>query len=440
MSRSYGEVSETIDSGLILPTISVPSTVLKQNNLEILVGEVSQNTNMEDVKADAFLAPTISVRDNLHNSFVRYPVHKALVCGNGVEGILEYGAVALNMRKRNDDGSIFAAMELPHTSDNGNVRIAFVDLDAATVALDKFRESVENASDYERGWNRSGVPRVLDWLSRGGWADLKRLIESLLDAVEEDVRIREAKRIADREAHTVPDKARNALDRSVSAWAERAHKELRDSLDRAFRGRRWGGIAWWKLFWRVDDVGMVSAEILKSSYLRRAEKELIWMSGRLQQVGLFSSNNTNDNNPEQPPCWPTQVSASRHHLAKVNVPSLQAVAQKLVLHSISTVTLMSSISLLTYVSIPAASVYETSALAALSLIYSLRRQQKRWAPARTAWEDQVRESGRTSLRETEQDLREAIRQGGRPAEPERDIFADNIRKIGNARRALEEVK
>ena len=350
-----------------------------------------------------------------------------------MDGVLEYGAL------KNKDRLIFAAIELPHS--NVNDRIVFVDIDAASAALDEFRQSVENASAYERGWNRSGIPKVLEWLSSSSSPsttmgalnpDLDRLIESILDAAEQEVHTDEAKRIADREAHTVSDEIRASLNHSVSAWAEQAHKELRDSLERAFSSKRWGGLAWWKLFWRVDDVGMVSAEVLKSSYLRSAERHLIWVSGRIQQAGL-----TGD---VLQPHWPAQISTSCDQLAKVNVPSLQALAQRLVLHSLSTITLMSSISVLTYVSVPTASVYEASTLAALGLIYSLRRQQKRWAPARAVWEEEVREFGRTSLRDTEQDLRAVIRDGGRPVEPVENESADSLQKIKNARRALKEAK
>jgi ribosomal protein S12 methylthiotransferase accessory factor YcaO len=80
-------------------------------------------------------------------------------------------------------------------------RISFVDLDKADVALAKFRESVQNASLYERGWHQSGVQPVVDWLSslrtETGALDpsLKTLIEALVDSAETSVLTEENRRI-----------------------------------------------------------------------------------------------------------------------------------------------------------------------------------------------------------------------------------------------------
>ena len=470
-------MSETI-YGDPLPTISVPSSVLKKGNLEILISSIgpeavsSAGSDADVVTADSIFVPTIPVRSSQHqtdHNTIRYPVHRTLVCGSGVDGILAYGGLVSRAALKKGEGSVFASIELPVGNRyKYNGPVAFVDIDAATAALGKFRESVENASDYERGWNHSGVQNVLEWLlstersDRALDPDLERLIASFLDTAEESVHAQEAKKLADREAQTVPDKVRSILDLVVSAWAERAHTELRQSLEEGFSSKRWGGLAWWKLFWRVDDVGMITSEILKLSYLRRAERECIWTSGRLQQAGLLNQtqestvspsktrieeaaqetdndkSRTTSSSPEAP--WPTQISRSRDQLVRVNAPSLQALAQRLVLYSISTTTLTSAISVLSYVSFPTASVYESCTLAALGLIYSLRRQQKRWAPARTLWEDEVRETGRTSLKETEEELRTSIRQGGKPVEPLENNSEEQVEKIKKARRALEEVK
>jgi hypothetical protein len=109
-----------------------------------------------------------------------------------------------------------------------------------------------------------------------------------------------------------------------------------------------------------------------------------------------------------------------------------------VLFSVSTTTLTSALSVLTYLSVPSASAYESATLGALGLIYSLRRQQKKWDSARGFWEDEVREEGRTSLLETEALLRQIVREGGKSAGDDSDHSAREA--VVRARKALEAVR
>ncbi|KAF7585201.1 hypothetical protein BBP40_011753 [Aspergillus hancockii] len=450
----YGDVSETIPNNL-LPTISVPSPILKHGNLEILVSTLGAETGLSDAHftADTFLVPTVTIptsHSGRHNA-VRYPVHRTIVCGRGVDGLVAYNGLISRADLKKEEKSVYGTIDLAVTaSQKSNDRIAFVDIDRANEALEKFRESVQNASLYERGWNGSGVQAVQDWLStlraEEGTLDpsLKSLITSLVDAAEAGVAIDEKKSTQDRTMVTVSNETRGDLDRSVTEWAEKAHTELRGSLEEGFASKPWKGLAWWKLFWHVDDVGMITSEILEKKYLRRAEKEVIWTAGRFYQAGLAmqqkQATNGNlkaaDNTSDE--YWPTQISKSRSRLLEITVPSLQAMAQRLVLFSMSTTTLTSALSALTYVSVPTATVYETGTIVAAGLIYALRRQQKKWEAARTFWEDEVREEGRAALIKTEEHLRIAVQEGGQRLE---EVAETEARKtIDRVKRALEYTK
>ncbi|GAB1195718.1 hypothetical protein BDV32DRAFT_117063 [Aspergillus pseudonomiae] len=454
----YGEVSESIPNNL-LPTISVPSPILKKGNLEILVSTLGAETELSDAHftADTFLVPTVTIptsHSGRHNA-VRYPVHRTVVCGRGVDGLVAYNGLVSRADLKKETSSVYGAIDLAVTApQKSNDRIAFVDIDRADEALEKFRESVQNASLYERGWNGSGVQAVQDWLSSlraEGALDpsLKSLITSLIDAAETGVVADENKLLQDQKAVILSDEVRENLDRSVSEWAERGHTELRGSLEEGFATKKWKGLAWWKLFWHVDDVGMITSEILEKSYLPRAEKEVIWTAGRFHQAGLGMqlkdasrsaqqpSNDSTSDKPESDELWPTQITTSRNRLLETTVPSLQAMAQRLVLFSMSTTTLTSALSALTYVSVPTASVYETGTIVAVGLIYALRRQQKQWESARAFFEDEVREEGRTALIKTEEHLHTVVQEGGPQNE---DVGETEARKtIDRARKALEQV-
>ncbi|PYH98646.1 hypothetical protein BO71DRAFT_395021 [Aspergillus ellipticus CBS 707.79] len=438
----YGEVSETIPNNL-LPTISVPAPILKKGNLEILVTSLGAEAgaSVAQLTADTFLVPTVTIRTSHsgRQNMIRYPVHRSIVCGSGVDGFLAYGGLMARSDLKKESGSVFGAIELAVTAPQKyDGRVAFVDIDKADEALSQFRESVQNASLYERGWNSSGVQPVVDWLASlradKGTLDpsLRTLITSLLDAADAGAAALETKKIQEQESGAVSWEVRDSLDRSVSEWAERAHGELRSELEEGFASKQWRGLAWWKLFWRVDDVGMITSEILDRKFLRKAEKEVIWTAGRFQQAGLT------DETPDGA-AWPSQIPASRARLTDTTVPSLQALAQRLVLFSMSTTTLTSALSALTYVSFPSATVYETCTMIAVGLIYSLRRQQRKWDSARDWWEAEVREDGRTALLETEAQLHETARQGGRRVE---DVSAEKEARqtIARARKALDELQ
>ncbi|RDW61883.1 uncharacterized protein DSM5745_10555 [Aspergillus mulundensis] len=477
----YGEVSESISNHLV-PTISVPSQLLKNANLEILVTSLGTQTDMSraQLTSDTFLVPTVTIQTShtgRHN-VVRYPVHRSIVCAEGVDGLLACSGLIAQADLRKEAGSIFAAVELggsgPAINDN---RIAFVDTNKAGEALDKFRESVRNVLVYERGWSNSGVQPVVDWLSAARTepgilnSSLRSLIASLIDAAEQGVVTEETRRVQEQEEASVSDIVRANMDQTVSAWAEKSHTELHSALEEGFATKEWRGLAWWKLFWRVDDVGMITSEILEKKYLRRAEKDVIWTAGQLEQAGLqeppaeedpvttatepavedaeevAEAENDSKNvavaiveppkeEKEKLP-WPTQIAQSRAQLIETTVPSLQAMAQRLVLFSISTTSLTTALSVLTSVSLPTASVYETGTIAAVGLIYSLRRQQRKWDAARTFWEEEVRDNGRTALRETEEQLRRTVREGGKVQLP---VTAHEARKaIKQARDAFDNV-
>ncbi|KAJ5649326.1 uncharacterized protein N7484_003049 [Penicillium longicatenatum] len=446
----YGEISESIPNDL-LPTIAVRSSLLKKGNLEILVSSIASESNSTraTLDADTFLVPTVTI-ETPHpgrNNIVRYPVHRSIVCGNGVDGLLAFSSLMGQADLKNEVESVRGAIELSVENKNPDSRVSFVDIERATNALDRIRESVQNATEYERGWTGSGVQPTIDWLASTSQVNkegtlnpvLVPLIESLVNAADEGVLARDTKALECQEVGVPSENVRLELDRGVVTWAERAHSELRSSLEAGFASPRWRGLAWWKLFWRVDDVGMITSEILEKRFLHRAEREAIWSSGQYEQAGLLNDPKpAPDSTPVQSTPWPTQIPDIRTKLLTTTVPSLQALAQSLVLFSVSTTTLTSALSALTYLSIPSASVYESCTLAAVGLIYSLRRQQKKWVAARDFWEDEVREEGRASLRETEDLMRKIVREGGKDIEDLTDHRAREA--VDRAKRALAEMK
>lgn len=460
----YGEESGIVESNLC-PTISINSPLLKQGRIELFVSTLGTGSEPDHgpVTDEAFFVPTITVpaTEGGTHEVVRYPVHKTIICGAGTGGLLAYsgllGRAALKASEKLVHGAIELNVEGAAQTENA---VTFVNTQVAEKAVAKFRESVQFASEYERGWTAGGLQSVADWISTnsttdGLSTDLQTVIQSLLDAAEEGVAADEATQSREFESTDISAETRQALDRSVSIWAERAHTELRNSLDEGFASRRWKGLSWWKLFWRVDDVGSVMSEILQTRFLLRSEKEMIWTAGRVKQTGLLDgAPNTPDltevstkdtqqteagsaqPETEMPP-WPLQIATSRLNMLQTTIPSLQALSQGLVLFSASTTGLTSALSALLYTS-SSTGLYEACTVAAVGLIYSLRRQQVKWEKARSLWQAEVREKGRTALSETEQVLRTLIRDGpSLPREEAAEFRAKQV--IARARKALEDI-
>lgn len=441
-----------------VPTIGVPSIVLKKANLQIYLSSLSAGSGAR-ITPSSLYVPTIAVPSSSsgNHSFVRYPVHRTIVCGRGIDDLLAYDRV-VGGENPTDPESARAVFELdmpqipqqPRTS--GGV-ISFADTRRAETALEKFRKSVQNASEYESGWLGSGLQPLVDWLSKDHTEDsihpdVRRLTESLLETAEKSVSRQENENVLEQKAQTVSEDVRHSLGEAVSAWSEQAHTELRDELNKGFAGDEWRSLAWWKLFWRVDDVGMLASGILEKKWLSQAEKEAIWLSGKIQQAGLLSGDvsgfNQREPSPNEPTAvvqrdfWAAHIGRYRSRLVDTKVPSLHTLAQKLVTFSLSTSTLTSVLAALTYIGTSTTSVYEAGTVAALGLIYSLYRQQKRWDAACKTWESEVREEGRKALKDTEDAFRVVLKDGGRRTESETETEARA--RIQEAKEALSNVK
>ncbi|PGH19688.1 hypothetical protein AJ80_03843 [Polytolypa hystricis UAMH7299] len=486
----YGEKTDLAVRNTLLPTIAIRSMTLKSANLEILISSLgvssssSSSSDVSSVTSGSLLVPTISIQSTTSgaHTVVRYPVHKTLVCGKGAQGLLSYTKLIARAGTEGtaEDSSIQAAFQLSSsgdiTAEEGDRQqgVSFVNIRRAEEALDKFRESVANSTEYERGWTGSGVQPLVDWISgprkgqeEADTAMMKSFVGSILDDAMGSVAKEQQRKVTELKAKSVSEDVRQSLDSTVATWAERGHTELRDSLAQGFANQSWRTLSWWKLFWRVDDVGMITSNILENNWLPEAEKEVIWIGGKTCQAGVFGEGvdlpKINSEKSQSPPVekgeagereennsassnsgvagilWPAQIEKKRKQLALSTVPALQALAQGLVLFSVSTTTLTSALSALVYASTSTTTVYEAGTVAAVGLIYSLRRQQKKWDAARQFWELEVNEEGRKALQETEDMLRALIREEGRLS-PNAVEVAEAQKRIEEARQALETVK
>ena len=472
----YGEQTDVDDRHPLVRTLFIQSPLLHTHKLEILVHTISAVTEPINDGAASFLVPSLDIVNSPSGrpGTVTYPVHKALMYEEGLRSLASFSIIDLHADRRQNGQMFKGVIDWSWSiSQQGLTRdqpVSPINLAMAEAAIDVFRQSLNKSMEYEHMWFDAGMPGITSWLSEGKDIQqgvvkpaIRRLIQTVCENSADAIEREEAFELAKEKAKTISEPTKKIIDQGISIWAENAHTELRDRLNLAFHSKSWRKTKWWKLFWRVDDVGYIASDILQRAWLVEAEKEMIWICGRIYQSGLLVPpklrrtpipdpdeveeklgqipripvkgiipKKLSSDFTEPPPVfhpWPQDIFLARSALSRLTVPPLQAVAQNLVLQTIATNVLTSSLSALLYVSISATSPYEAGAIAALGLVYSLRRLQKRWETARTEWQMQLREDGRTLLRGVEEGARQDVREGGKP----------EVNKIGvEARRTARE--
>src|SRR5204863_9417028 len=123
-----------------------------EGNLEIFISPLgtSSGSSNDPITAHTLLVPTIAIRSTAtgRHTVVRYPVHKTIVCGEGVDGLQAYTRL-IGAAKLEHTDAIRAAFDfcLRENSKKGSSTMSLVDLERAETALDRFRHSVQNATE-----------------------------------------------------------------------------------------------------------------------------------------------------------------------------------------------------------------------------------------------------------------------------------------------------
>ncbi|KAL9100190.1 MAG: hypothetical protein Q9163_004411 [Psora crenata] len=491
----YGEQPNTDDRHPLIRTLFIPSSKLYNHRLEFFVqATAASRADLAD-EASSLLVPGLETASSPGGrlSTVTYPVHKSLVYANGLGSLAYFAPIAnddadgkqTHMVKGVVDGSwtkLERGMGQPTS-------ISPINLNLAELAIETLRKSVQRSTEYEHAWFDSGLPTITTWLSERTIAgpesvkqSLCRLISVIITGASNAINRDEATKSQDAQTATVPASTREIIDQGITIWAENAHTELRDRLSAAFVSKSWRRIKWYKLFWRVDDVRYIMSDVLQRAWLIDAEKEMIWMNGRIHQSGLLGApklrpppfrdpddedkaqklggqprqltvndviaryvapfDTDNGDVPLSLQAYPQHIAMARRQLCQITTPTLQSLAQNLVLQSISTTILSTSVSALLYVSISATSVYEAGVIAALGTVYSLRRLQTKWEQAKQEWKATIIEEGRRVLQLSEEQCRQVVKEGGYGKLDEAGIEERRIAReaVDRVHEALEEVE
>ncbi|KAJ8133031.1 hypothetical protein O1611_g600 [Lasiodiplodia mahajangana] len=471
------EPAISLTKGNLLREINVSSAALNGHDLEILLAEMDpflplSGKGAVDRFEDTVLVPSVDIPTSNTGQYtpITTPVHKALIVADGIHG----AASMMSMPTLETPSVLQYAVNIPEYKPAGTSSLPFIPIDTstATIGLGLIRKNISNALEYEHLWFQSNMLKLVEWLK----ADIlttpdnvtkppvRELIASLLRSTSSSIREEESRFLEISGSSNTPTSIR-AIEGALSEWAESAHAELQEQLDVAFSSRRWRKLGWWKLFWRVDDVGMLTSDILTQKFLPEAERNSIFLAGRMREAGvsLINSPQTSSHRvatssqpidtvlaPDsttpsiQKSNWPVNIPNTRSYLQMETVPALQALAQKLVLQTLSTSGLMTALGALVYVGTLTTTLYEAGAVAALGIVWSMRRMQRQWETARAFWEGEVREEGRKAVRGVEEVMASALTDGRTQQERDGPNAQRDLKKardlVVKAEKLLEELK
>ena len=408
---------------------------------------------LEELALTPMVGTPMSFSGNV--SLIRHPVHRAVAVAEGLAGCLELGTLVRDRQDVDDHAApVKAILDVHQAFDMSQEEkhpdhVLLIDLAQAAQSLDLIQQSRNNATLYAKGWEHSGLDAVSAWLrscserhESGMPIAVHRLIGDILQEADLGTQKEDSEDVYAPTSAAATEQL-SALAEAASEWTRGGHAELRDRLGIAMLGKDWYKLRWWKLFWRVDDVGMILSQMLERNWLSATERNLLWLEGRLTEARLEQDKGVSS--PSQPPTADNEVRLienERATLLMTSLPRLESLAQKLVLQTSSLTTLSSAFSILVYISWPAITAAQAGAFAALGLSWSLRRMQVKWEEARKAWMDELREEGRKTLRETENHLRERVERGSAPLPRDVQSMQDNAtarRAIADAKSALDDL-
>lgn len=509
----YGEMVQ--DVGIVgggrdgrVRELRVPSPLLKRLGVEILVTglNASEERGSDELEA-AILVPALTIPGaGGRVGFVRYPVHKAVVVTEGVSGAVELGRLPKGLL---DGHMIQSALSLPLRKEEGipkNERDGdVVDVGLAEHALGLFRENRANGAVFSQEWQASKVGSITNWLANSTKVEkgdglkpaVRDLLDSLLVKTQSAVESADSSSWARCSTLSVPESKRIILQEALATWCKDAHQDLQTNLSTAFLGQAWKRTTWWRLFWRIDEVSISAAEVLRRGWLVEAEQSLAFLSGRLLESGVATeaqlrgishlSDNRKpkaeaaaevktllDERTEQEmadynaaqkgifkngrpetvaelmqlppllskireetglnalfnPPWPQTINLAREQILHEAVPALHVKAQRFMLAALSTMGGSSALAAWLWVASGGVALYESGAIAALGLVWALRRLQKVYGKEREVFAGAVRENGRRVLADVESRLQKVVNEGGRVAVREEDIRErESARKV-----------
>lgn len=460
----YGQLQHSnIPQNSALPILQVPSPLLEKLNIELLVSAInSEHGNDVKVPPDALLSPAVGTPTAFDGREVtiNQPVHRSVLVTDGFEQLV--AAIKLlsmtSFQSPEQREAITMVANLPGNALSPQGRILVSDAAQAEKGLQAIRRSTSEASTYGRDWSASGLPQISSWLETASGFRLEpgrlkspvtNLVSSILTSTQNSIQASGALAAKIAASQGLNTSSRNILESAIEDFSRRAHQELQSGLASAWSSRNWRKLAWYKLFWRVDDVDLIVTDLVVNAWLPRTERAVYELSGRLSQVGILpimaelhtpraepspaietlaapvletpmilasatsittapvthpvitneSGTPTVQIRPSPAPVpIASAISNARNAYIAATTSSLTNTAQQLVFRTLSISGLSAGLSALVYVSQLSSTMYEAGTIFAVGSIFALYRMQGGWQMATKIMEEGLFEEGKAVIK------------------------------------------
>lgn len=492
-----------------LPILLVSAPILQQQGTEILISSVndqhSKETLSRNIPSDVWLSPAVRTQLSAdgRQSLISQPVHRTIVLADGIDELLSVAKLLartkFESRLERDLVDVVVNLDgITRSADSQNMR---VDLLKAEEGLQAVREALDKALDFEIAWSVSGLSALSKWLasssakSTSGLSPLLRdLVATVVEATAGSI-VSQAKQ-ADTIAHSkmMTNEARISLQNAISIFSQEGHAELQSGLAAAWSSRNWRKLAFWKLFWRVDDVALIVTDLITTTWLPRTERAIYELSGRMKQAGIslpsYSTSVVSESRtatvstkaseretatemsgqplilassasiesvsttllppartvattspiPFRTPFIASKISMSRQAFISATITTLTSSAQQIVLRSLTLTGVSAALSALSFLSITTGNIYESATVFALGTAFALRRMQKEWEAQCKNLEHGLMQEGRSVLKQTEETLRRLVDEASHFVEDEVEVRSrrEALDAVEKARTALKE--
>lgn len=431
-------------------------------------------SSKEDIDAPALHAPILpSDFDAEKNTYqltgtvIRYPVHKSIIFSKGLaQSLTTTGLISRICESDGGMDNVCTVAWLPEIERKAvqpslRGKLQLLDLIAAEVALDHFRNASPKLSALPEAYSDSGLGELRNWAAYGTDTQaytVPRATRSLISSIFRDVSTSmcQPSKLSPSLASQLPtgtngysirdaiihpgnvDTLKNLTD-AMRSFTTASHQELKTSLDSAFHSWIWTRkLSWYRLAFNVDDVSYLVSTNLSDKLLPATEREGLMLAGRMWAAGFRSvgeapvlsdkategiahptpaeseiieivSSAQNDGRasssprealrPISSPSYPPFFQDFRTQVAATLIPSLHSAAIKYVLASTSLLcTSVLTTALLHFSQIP---LYTSFTAATVGGVISMGYLQRKWDQEKAKFEKDVRELGRQAVAQAE---------------------------------------
>jgi len=474
-----------------LPVLYIPAPMLQNQAIEILISSIEARdttaNSVADIPSDVFLSPTIGTPASAggRQSLISQPVHCTFIVAHGVHELVTAAKLLARTKFPSDTEKrlVDIILNLDGKVETSPSKSMIVDVAKAEEGLQAVRDDLARAAAYGSAWRESGMPALSKAIATSSTGSneslsplLRNLIASLLETTAANIasQAKEAEVITRSKAMTP--ETRLSLEKAISTFLQQGHAELQGGLAAAWSSRNWRKLAFWKLFWRVDDVPLIFSDLITTAWLPRTERAVYELTGRLKQAGvslpLYAASNASSTRqspvvpiqanvseltpakvnehvlvasatstesisrplllppprpsipnqatttPQPNPSLATTISTSRTTIISSLTSNLTASAQQTVLRALTTTALSFTLSALSFLhssssSFPNSSIYDSAAIAAFGTAWALRRMQRDWERQCSGLERGLMEEGRSVLKQTEGLMRRSVVEASR---------------------------